>query len=109
MYAIIVLDHSKSHGLALRSKAKSDGYPNGLAWEFMSKTKKENKPLRCKHCNWIGGGAGQTPIERQKGFLQQGGQSDGQILGHKYWSQVVYAHGMQDPGSFVCVVDTWKA
>ena len=35
---------SRSHGMALLSKTKSDDYPNGLAWEFVSKAKKANKP-----------------------------------------------------------------
>ena len=30
--------------MALLSKTQSDDYPNGLAWEFMNKAKKANKP-----------------------------------------------------------------
>ena len=42
--AIIVLGQGKSHGMALLGKTKCDNYPNGLAWEFVAKAKKANKP-----------------------------------------------------------------
>jgi len=41
---IIALGQGKSHGIALLSKTKSDDYPNGLAYEFVAKAKKANKP-----------------------------------------------------------------
>jgi hypothetical protein len=42
--AIIVLGQGKSHGIALLGKTKNDDYPNGLAYEFVAKAKKANKP-----------------------------------------------------------------
>ncbi len=42
--AIIALGQGKSHGMALLGKTKCDNYPNGLAWDFVSKAKKANKP-----------------------------------------------------------------
>ena len=42
--AIIALGQGKSHGMALLGKTKCDNYPNGLAWEFVAKAKKANKP-----------------------------------------------------------------
>ena len=42
---IMALGQVKSHGMALRRKTKSDDYPNGVAWEFISKTKKAKSPL----------------------------------------------------------------
>lgn len=42
--AIMVLGQAKSHGLALLSKTKCDNYPNGSAWELMSRAKKVNTP-----------------------------------------------------------------
>ena len=42
--AIIALGQGKSHGMALLGKTKCDDYPNGLAWEFVAKAKKANKP-----------------------------------------------------------------
>ena len=42
--AIIALGQGKSHGMALLGKTKNDDYPNGLAWEFVEKTKKAIKP-----------------------------------------------------------------
>ena len=42
--AIIPLGQGKSHGIALLGKAKNDYYPNGLAYEFVAKAKKANKP-----------------------------------------------------------------
>ena len=30
--------------MALLRKTKNDDYPNGLAWEFVKKAKKANKP-----------------------------------------------------------------
>ena len=41
---IISLGQGKSHGMALLSKTKNVDYPNGLAWEFIEKAKKANKP-----------------------------------------------------------------
>ena len=41
---IIELGQGKSHDLALFGKTKSDDYPNVLAWEFVAKAKKANKP-----------------------------------------------------------------
>ncbi len=41
---IIVLGQGKSHGIALLGKTKSKDYPNGLAFEFVAKAKKANKP-----------------------------------------------------------------
>jgi hypothetical protein len=38
------LGQGKSHGMGLLSKTKSDDYLNGLAWKFMEKVKKANKP-----------------------------------------------------------------
>jgi hypothetical protein len=42
--AITTLGQGKSHGIALLGKTKSDDYPNGLAYEFVAKAKKANKP-----------------------------------------------------------------
>ena len=42
--AIIALGQGKSHGIALLGKTKSEDYPNGLAYEFVAKAKKANKP-----------------------------------------------------------------
>jgi hypothetical protein len=42
--AIIALGQGKSHGIALLGKTKSDDFPNGLAYEFVAKAKKANKP-----------------------------------------------------------------
>ena len=42
--AIIALGQGKSHGIALLGKTKSEDYPNGLAYEFIEKAKKANKP-----------------------------------------------------------------
>ena len=42
--AIIALGQGKSHGIALLGKMKNDDYPNGLAYEFVAKAKKANKP-----------------------------------------------------------------
>ena len=42
--AIIALGQGKSHGIALLGKTKSEDYPNGLAFEFIEKAKKANKP-----------------------------------------------------------------
>ena len=42
--AIIALGQGKSHGIALLGKTKNDDYPNGLAYEFVAKAKKANKP-----------------------------------------------------------------
>ena len=42
--AIIASGQGKSHGMALLGKTKCDDYPNGLAWEFVVKAKKANKP-----------------------------------------------------------------
>jgi hypothetical protein len=39
-----VLGQGKSHRMALLVKTKTDDYPNGLAWEFINKAKKANKP-----------------------------------------------------------------
>jgi hypothetical protein len=41
---IIVLGQGKPNGMTLLSKTKSDEYFNGIACEFMSKSKKANKP-----------------------------------------------------------------
>ncbi len=41
---IIALGQGKSHGMALLGKTKCDNHPNGLAWEFVVKAKKANKP-----------------------------------------------------------------
>jgi len=41
---MIALGQGKSHGMVLLSKTKSDGYPNGIAREFVEKAKKANKP-----------------------------------------------------------------
>jgi hypothetical protein len=38
------LGQGKSHGIALLGKTKSDDYPNGLAYKFVVKAKKANKP-----------------------------------------------------------------
>ena len=43
--AIMALGWGKSHGIALLGKMKSDDFPNGLAYEFVAKAKKANKPL----------------------------------------------------------------
>ena len=42
--AIIALGQGKNHGMALPGKTKTDDYPNRLAWEFINKAKKTNKP-----------------------------------------------------------------
>jgi len=42
--AIIALGQGKSHGIALLGKTKSEDYPNWLAYEFVVKAKKANKP-----------------------------------------------------------------
>jgi hypothetical protein len=42
--AIIALGQGKSHGIALSVKTENDDYPNGLAYEFVAKAKKANKP-----------------------------------------------------------------
>ncbi len=42
--AIIALEQGKSPGIALLGKTKNDDYPNGLAYEFVAKAKKANKP-----------------------------------------------------------------
>jgi hypothetical protein len=42
--AIIALGLGKSHGIALLGKTKNDDYPNRLAYEFVAKAKKANKP-----------------------------------------------------------------
>jgi hypothetical protein len=42
--AIIALGQGKSHGIALLGKMKNNDYPNGLAYEFVAKAKKANKP-----------------------------------------------------------------
>jgi hypothetical protein len=42
--AIIKLGQGKSNGIALLGKTKNDDYPNGLAYEFVAKPKKANKP-----------------------------------------------------------------
>ena len=42
--AIIALGQGKSHRIALLGKMKNDDYPNGLAYEFVAKAKKGNKP-----------------------------------------------------------------
>ena len=42
--AIIALGHGKSHGIALFGKTRSKDYTNGLAFEFVAKAKKANKP-----------------------------------------------------------------
>ena len=42
--AIIVLGQGKSHGIALLGKMKSDDFPNWLAYKFVVKAKKANKP-----------------------------------------------------------------
>jgi predicted transport protein len=39
-----MLGQGKSHGMALLGKTKNDNFPNGLAWDFVSKAKKANKP-----------------------------------------------------------------
>jgi hypothetical protein len=44
LYAIIELGQGKSHGLALLGKTKNDDSSNGLAYEFVTKAKKANKP-----------------------------------------------------------------
>ncbi len=44
LHAIIALGQGKSHGMARLGKTKCDVYPNGLAWEFVAKSKKTNKP-----------------------------------------------------------------
>jgi hypothetical protein len=41
---IIALGQGKSHGIALLGMTKSEDYPNGLAYEFVAKAKKANKP-----------------------------------------------------------------
>jgi hypothetical protein len=42
--AIIAWGQGKSHGIALLGNTKNDDYPNGLAYEFVVKAKKANKP-----------------------------------------------------------------
>jgi hypothetical protein len=42
--AIIELGQGKSHGIALLGKTKSEDYPKGLAYKFVVKAKKANKP-----------------------------------------------------------------
>jgi len=42
--AIIALGQGKSHGIDLLGKTKNDDYPNGLAYEFVTKAKKANTP-----------------------------------------------------------------
>ena len=42
--AVIALGLGKSHGIALLGKTKSDDFPNGKTWEFVSKAEKANKP-----------------------------------------------------------------
>jgi len=42
--AIIALGQGKSHGIALLGKTNSDNFPNALAWEFIAKAKKADKP-----------------------------------------------------------------
>jgi hypothetical protein len=42
--AIIALGQGKSHGIVLLGKTKNNDFPNGLAYEFVGKAKKANKP-----------------------------------------------------------------
>jgi hypothetical protein len=42
--AVIALGQGKSLGIALLGEMKNDDYPNGLAYEFVAKAKKANKP-----------------------------------------------------------------
>ena len=44
LHTIIALEQGKSDGIALLGKMKNDDYPNGLAYEFVAKAKKANKP-----------------------------------------------------------------
>ena len=44
LWAIIALGQGKNHGIALLGKTKNDVYPSGLAYEFVVKAKKANKP-----------------------------------------------------------------
>ncbi len=54
--AIIELGQGKSHGMAMLGKTKCDDYPNGLAWEFVVKAKKANKPSDASIImRWFGG------------------------------------------------------
>jgi len=42
--SIIALGQGKSHGMALLERTQNDDFPNGLAWDFIDKVKKANKP-----------------------------------------------------------------